>query len=429
VAQYRPNTRGDLDDRVRLVLGGDELLITEGYEVRQGVLTQPSAASLRLAHGGVVRAITEKYPPNTTCQLFIGDAVRFTGLVDGYTVADGSGASEVTFNIRDRLARFHDAYIRADKTYTNSTYLDLVSAVLHDALGEIMVFATENTANRLTQAGLAGIGGAGAQSGVGTKREPIVALTAPEAIGKGIGAILDAAAAAKAPAPSGAASSASSTPHGAMLAKAGERYYDFLKKELDRAGLCLWASADGQSFVLTSPDGNQSPIGRLVRKRGTTGNAVNVLSARYTNDTSKRFSEVLVYARGGGKKVGRTKAKSSYVDQEMIDLGFDKPKVVRDAKSATEKQAEFLARRTIAEANRSAINYVVTVAGHTFPAIGTGERAVWTPDTCIDVQDDELGLYGSWYLEQVTFRRHPQTTTELTLIRVADLVFASDPPL
>lgn len=429
MARYQPNTRGDLDDRVRLVLGGDELRIIEGYEVRQGVLTQPSAFSLRLGYGDCVRTLTEKYPPRTKFQLYIGDALRFTGYLDGYTVSDSGGASEVTFNGRDVLSRFHDAYIRADKTYTNRTYLEFVGAVLKDAIGENTVFATENTANRLTQSGLAGQGGAGGQSGVGTKREPIVALSSPEAIGKGIGAILDAAAAAKTPAPSGGAGAASATPQAQMLAKAGERYYDFLKKELDRAGLCLWASADGESFVLTSPDGNQSPIGRLVRKRGTTGNIVNVLSARYTFDTSKRFSEVLVYARGGGKKAGRTKAKFRYVDQEMVDLGFDKPKVVRDPKCSTEKQAEYHARRTIAEANRGAINYVVTVAGHTFPSLRGGERAVWTPDTTVDVSDDELGIYGTWYLEQVTFRRHPQTTTELLLCRVQDLIFSEDPPL
>ena len=82
----------------------------------------------------------------------------------------------------------------------------------------------------------------------------------------------------------------------------------------------------------------------------------------------------------------------------------------------------------MAESRRAGFNLTYTVAGHTFPTLGTGERGVWTPDTVVDVDDDEFGLYGSFYVEQVGFRRQPQTTTELTLLRPADLVFAEDPP-
>ena len=110
----------------------------------------------------------------------------------------------------------------------------------------------------------------------------------------------------------------------------------------------------------------------------------------------------------------------------MVALGFDRPKVIRDAKCANAAQGEYLARRTIAEANRAGINYTCTVAGHTFPTLRTGERAVWTPDTVVYVQDDEFDIEGPWYVEQVGFRRQPQTTTELTLLRIQDLIFAED---
>lgn len=426
--RYEPNTRGDVNDRVRLVLGDDELLITEGYDVRQGVLTQPSAFSLRLGHGGLARELFAKYPPRTKFQIYIAEALRFTGWTDGFRGAGTSGATEVTFNGRDVLATLHDAYIRADKTYKDRTYGDLVFSVIKDATGEATVIATENTANRLTQAGLNAGGGAGAS--IVKKRDPIVAPTGnQEGLGLAITQIIaDKAAAASADAlQASAAANKAANAKSTMLAKAGDRYYDgFLKKELDRAGLCVWATADGEAYVLTVPDGNQAPIAALIRRRGTSGNIVNVLSATYTNDTSKRFSECVVLGRGGGKKSGRTTSSATYADAEMVALGFDRPKVIRDAKCSNAAQGEYLARRTIAEANRAGINYTCTVAGHTFPTLRTGERAVWTPDTVVYVQDDEFGIEGPWYVEQVGFRRQPQTTTELTLLRIQDLVFAED---
>lgn len=429
--RYEPNTRGDVNDRVRLVLGDEELLITESYDIRQGVLTQPSAFSLRLGHGGLVKKLREKYPPRTRFQVFVGEALRFTGWTDGFRLAGQNNASEATFNGRDILARLHDAYIRADKTYTNRTYGDLVFSVIKDATGEATVIADENVDNRLTQAGLNAAGGAGAGSGVGKTRQPIVAGSNLDGLAKALTQIVeDAQAAANndASTKEKLAKNKAKQAQGAMLAKAGERYYDFLKKELDRAGLCLWATADGEGYVLAFPDGNQAPIAALVRRRGTSGNIVNVLSATYTNDTSKRYSEVIVLARGGGKKTGRTTSTGSYEDPEMKALGFDKPLVLRDAKCSNAKQAEFLARREIAKANRSGINYQCTVAGHTFPTLRTGERGVWTPDTVVYLQDDEFGVEGPWYVEQVAFHRNPATTTELTLLRIQDLVFADDPP-
>ena len=58
------------------------------------------------------------------------------------------------------------------------------------------------------------------------------------------------------------------------------------------------------------------------------------------------------------------------------------------------------------------------------PALSTaGVRAVWTPNTVVDVQDEEFGLFGPWYLSSVTMRRGPETTTELTLMRPEDCVF------
>ena len=49
---------------------------------------------------------------------------------------------------------------------------------------------------------------------------------------------------------------------------------------------------------------------------------------------------------------------------------------------------------------------------------------MWAPDTVVAVDDGEYGIQGNYYIERVVFRRGPETTTELTLQRPEDLVFA-----
>jgi prophage tail gpP-like protein len=91
----------------------------------------------------------------------------------------------------------------------------------------------------------------------------------------------------------------------------------------------------------------------------------------------------------------------------------------------TPKQAAFVARRKIAEFNRESWQLNYTVSGHTTPSIigGAGGRAVWTPDTTVEIDDDELGIKGLYYVEGVTFSRSSKDTTTVHVMRIDDLVF------
>jgi hypothetical protein len=86
-----------------------------------------------------------------------------------------------------------------------------------------------------------------------------------------------------------------------------------------------------------------------------------------------------------------------------------------------------MARRKIAECRRAGWRLSYPVSGHTVAAIGGG-RAVWAPDTTVEVIDEELGLQGVMYLESVTFHASPHRWSELHVMRVDDLVYAEEPP-
>lgn len=374
---------GSLDDSVRLVIGTETVVVAESYEVHHAILTQPSTFTLRLGWGSVLQGLIAKCTPGTPFQLLIGDVLQHTGQIDGYEAnSDGSSGGTLSIHGRDNLAKLHDAFVTEEKSYEDKTYYEMVESVLLDIVGT-HVLTSYNDANRKLTTGI-GV--------VPTAQPDTTNATAPSAK--------------------------------QLRTRIGERWYEFLKRELDRAGLFLWTAADG-SYVLSAPNANQPPIYKIIRQRGQTRNAVNVEVARYRNATEGRYSHAIVYGKGGGKKAGRTKYKGEFDDPEMIAWGFNRPLVLRDVNVSNSAQAEFYARRKLAETRRAGWNLTYSAAGHTIPSLLTGERAVWAVDTVVSVVDEELGLSGDYYVEQVVFRRNPATTTEITLMRPDDLLFGA----
>jgi prophage tail gpP-like protein len=387
MATFTSDTRGGIDDRVRITLGNSEALVVERYTVKQSFLTQPSTFSLSLGHAGVVRELLQRFPPGTPYTLSIGTVLQQTGRVDDQDATGDANGSSVTLTGRDALAPLIDARITADKSYTNATYADLVQAVLRESLGAGATLLYTNEQNRSTQAGTT-----------------IVQSDLP----------ID---------PVGVRTAASK--ERPIQAKVGELRYKFLRDQLDRAGLFLNAAADGR-FILSAPNASQPPVARIVRGRGESLREGNVKSFRYRNATSGRFSRCTVHGRGGGGKDGRQNFTGEYVDQEMVGWGFDRPLCARDPKCATASQAETITRRKIAESRRSGWSLIYTLAGHTTPRINGRDRVVWAVDTVVEVDDQEIGVAGTFWVESVEFSRGPETNTTITLMRPEDLVFGGE---
>jgi prophage tail gpP-like protein len=393
VASFGKGANGELDDRVRLSLGGKDVKVAESYEVTRSYLTQPAGFSLRLGSGDVVSSLMKLAQPKTPFQLYIGGVLQQTGEVDGYEAESAVGATELTIHGRDAMAAILDTYIAAEESYTDATYAQLVAKVITKIKGlESKSLSVDNADNRRVTTGVA----------IRAKKEP----TVKDRVTRDTGV--------------------SGTVLRSVHAKLGERTLVFLRRHLDRAGLFLTAAADG-NYILAAPNGNQPAIARIVCKRGGPANErSHVIRSRLRVDTSHRFSEIVVYARGHGRRHGRAKQKGDFLDNEMLKVGYDRKLVLRDANCTSEAQAEFLARRKIAEGCRAGFQLEYTMRGHSTPSLIDGSRCVWAPDTIVQVDDDELGIHDNYWVEGVVFRRNPQTTTTLHLMRVKDLVFGSD---
>ena len=418
------DTVGNLNDRVRLTLGSDEIVIAESWDVQESVLSNPTSWTMELGWGRTSAALLKAYPPGTPYRLYVGGALQMTGTVDGRGAkqSPGSGTS-LRFRGRDALAPLESSDITAQVTFANPTYPELVWHALQavgiapktpltlvaapdgngqvstallgggtmtmTSAGGIPVLRTSNAANRSIKAGVKI-----------TEVAPVRTVDEYLALPSGVIGVqkVD------------------------LQGKVSESWHRFVRRYLDRAGLFLWAAADG-GIILTQPNIQQKPAYAIVRRRS--GNTSNVIGMDFDDDTSRRHSSYVIYSRGGGKKHGPAKAKGEFADDEMNAYGLDRPGCIRDATAQSGAEAAFLARRRLCEERRSGWRLSYTISGHTLP-VNTqagAARATVVHDTLVHVEDDELGLMGNFYIEAVRKRRGPETTAELHLVRPTDLVF------
>lgn len=374
-----------VDDRVRLTLNAGDVLVSEDYEVTQGIMDQPCSFWMRLGHGDVARNLLEKYPKGSTFRIYIGGKPQFSGVTDANAANGTTGATQITVRGRDYLSFLADDHITEVKSYVDVSMADLVRAQLNEVgLMDAELFKSNEATRKI-------------RAGVGVK-----AFSEPQE------------------------SDAKAQLHYSVVAKLGESRLMFLKKNLDHAGLFLWSNEAGD-FVISSPNTEQEPLFRFVRQRGGGArNVVNIVSVDFSDDDSRRISECVVWARHGGKKFQRTKLRGEFEDEDLRARGVKHARVFRDANVTTNAEAAFYARRKIAEAGRAGYHISYELSGH-MATTTTGGRAVIIPDVMVEVDDDELGIQGLFYLEQAKYSGSSNgTRTTVRLMKKEHCVWGSD---
>ena len=405
---------GKVDDTVRLQLGNQDVMVCESYDVHVGVLQQPASFTLRMGKGDTIASLIAQTPPRTPFQLFIGEVPSFAGFTDGFEAEGDTGATELTIEGRDNSAELHVGEFSSEVSYSNLTYRDLAVEMLKligfdptPGSGNCALFG-DNASSRQIRAGVG-----------------VVSVTEPtpddDVIGGG----------------------GEPSPNTVIRAKVNEKYYRFMRRHFDRAGIMFWAGAQGAegaaaasaglpSFCIAIPNGDQKASYSFIRQRGLPSNLVNILKAKWRNNTVGRFSSIEVHSRSGGKAGGHAKFSGTYDDVEMsATFGYVLPDgsplryhAYRDKNCTSTEQCETYAVRKDCEARRAGWSLTYTIAGHTAPSLQDGgARCVITPDTVAHVEDDELGLSGDFYVESVRYGRSGAgTTTTVRLMRLIDLV-------
>jgi prophage tail gpP-like protein len=402
---------GNTSDQITLTLNGSQVLIAEAYEIRLSFFEQPSTFSITLGSGDQAKFFLQNFGPNIPFTLAVGNLPLFVGLTTAIEVNGDVNGTTTTIHGRDGMSALLETRLVADKCFSAATYTGLVQAVLDDLKLKQFVLITDTNGVSDNRKKCAGV--------------PVQVLEVPPELADLLTTPLP------------------QKPQ--VQGKAGEVAYHYLKRELERAAMFLRCGADG-SYILSAPFPKQAPLYNLVRQRGASPNLVNVISHRFRFDTVGRSAHYVVLGRGGGAPTtasspvldgdladlnlavgARGPIKGSFDDPEMVELGYTNFWVKKDKHVTSSKQADFLAHRKAAQDQRHGFELTYKVSGHTVPAIAGG-RAAWTVDTIVNVQDDELGLSGPFWIENVSMRRDMGggTTTEIKLLKPDYLVFGGE---
>ena len=385
-------------DQVSLSCEGQEIVLSQGYEIQMGVLSQPGKFSLTVGHSGLVVDLMRQFKPQNEFSINVNGRKVMTGRIEGHS---GKGpATTLALSGRDALAPLFRNHIKSQLTFKEVTYAELVQRAL-TACGITSELVASNDANRKAITGKSEI--------TKTETQEVTAADGTSTSGVTTKTVLS---------------------YKTIQAEIGPTWWDFLREQLDRAGLCLWASFDGK-IVLSKPTTAQEPIYRIVKQfePGGAVAAVNFTDYEYRNSTESRYAECIVYGKAGGGKEGHQPISGSFTDTEMTSYMGGRPNVlsIRDKNAKTKEQCEFLARRRIAEINRNQIALAYTIPGHSTIGIG-GKRIVWCPDTIVHVTDQALGIDREYYIERLVFSRKPQTSTTIHLMRPEDMLVGTKLP-
>ena len=397
------------DETFRLKLAGEEVPIASSYTVKAGILDVPAGFSMTIGHGGLAAELLDRYPEFTPFELYVGDVLVQRGETDANELKGGRG-TEITIRGRDMLKWLVDTKLESDRTFAEKTFKQLTEVALSECgLGGLPI-ADDNTANR--------------KAITGAQRVRALAPEPTEEAQTEVGG-----------------AGRTKTVHNTLKARLAMPWWDFLVEQYRRAGLFLWADVSTGGFVLARPRGDQTPLYRIVRRRtgkNGPGDVTVVGNPSFRRDATKRYTEIKVVGRAGGGKKGRGRISARVFDQEMIEILNPDPadradggkrrkaEIIYDDKVRTTEQANWLARRKLAESRRNGWSLTYPVAGHVAPALVGGGYAVWQPDTVVEVIDEELGLEGPMWVESVEYSRAPFTLSKIHVMRIEDLLFAEE---
>lgn len=407
---------GSQDDRVRLLIAGQELPNYVRYSVKTGIMHQPSNWSVVLGAGRPQKdamtagELMRLAMPGKSFELRIGNTRVQSGIVEDRDVSDSSGTT-VTVGGRDWMAPLVKNHIRADIDFGQPTYFEITRRVLDLCGLQNHKLYGDNEANRRAVS------------------------RSVKAIAKPMRDIVE--------------NESTNTQTNAntkvnlqrVVGKLGGTWFEFLKTQYKKVGLFLWATADGD-FVLSRPTGTHDPLYRIIRRRGVPRTMTGTLSRSFSDHTSGRHANSKCCCKGARGAKGVTKNSYTWNDFEMKSYGFDDWLVLYDDDANTPKDVEYISKRKLAEERRDSWVLRYTVSGHTTPALSDPNRLlIWTPDTTVTVIDEDLGdmldekasglnsAFASGqdcFIEEVEFTRSPQTSAAIRTMRKQDLYYLGE---
>jgi len=399
----------EVGDLVNIYVEGKRINNCSQYNVTRGVIEQPSTFSFTVGSGDLAKDLIAQLKPLSLVQITVGGTLIFTGVIEDLSGDNSGGATQIMVQGRDNLWKLVKRSMLGEKQFRTSTYFDLTKQVMKMAgYDESILLIGNNDANIAASSRVKPVKKKG-------KKRRIVERIETNLISP-TGAKID---------------------YLTVVGQVGETYFDFLVRHYKKAGLYLMCGGDGNP-VLTIPDADLAPHYSLRRYRGVDVGRGTILYGGWANRTSQRHGSIRCYGKGRPDPKGHYAIDGDWQDFEMTQLGYGKEDVLtmHDTDAVDVHEAQYVAKRHLAAERRANRTLVYTVVGHTTDAlVEAGKSVIWTPDTMVAVDDQELMWVGSgfkyikehMYVEKVEFIRSSSGTfTRLHLMRWMDVQYLGD---
>jgi len=441
-------------DTVDLLVNGREVVNLKEYDFVFSYFTAPNTGSFTLGSGMTSLDLMRMAPPGSSVAFRVNGVVQWVGFLDGFERI-GTGATEITFSVRDAMMQLVGAHIEHERTFNNATLEDLAKAALAGALGDGIEYQlTANAAawrsavtgtpivekDTVTKTFTSGkiVGGpyppelrvtsTGEAAGSPFAQDLVAVRTGTTVVSTEQKKTITRLKGFKADKP--------------IKWEVGETYLSALKKDTDRGGVFLRAGVDPDGsdpwiFEIGAPNGKQVPQFLILNTRDEKAraaaprNAVLCLPPQIRYTMTGRHSEYVVYGQAGGGKDGRRPVVGRFLDPEALSgMPLPRRRVVKDPQVKNQRQAEFRARKLCAEERRANRSFVFPIPHrHTLPILSDPtQRIIPVPDLTGLVRDDEHGIDGPMWVEKVQHHSSSNggTFTTITMIDPTDLVFGDD---
>jgi prophage tail gpP-like protein len=398
----------ELGEGVELYVAGKLIHRYTQYNFTRGVMEQPATFSFTFGSGDIARDLLVMLKPLTPVQLKVGGTLVFTGVLEDPSCDNSSGATEITLQGRDMMYRLVKNSMRDERQWSAPTYIDLTRMILKYAGYKDDVVIAGNDANIAASSRVKAI--------KKSKKRRIVETIQTNMV----------------------SASGAKISYETVTGHIGESCFDFLVRNYKRAGLYLMCGYDGKP-ILTIPDADLQPHYALTRYRGIPHWPGTILSHNYTNRTSGRHANVKCCGKGRPDKHGQLPIVGSVDDIEMKQMGFGEEDclTLHDSNAVDIKQCEHIAKRHLAAERRANRTLSYVTPGHVVRSlVEPGKLAIWTPDTTVRVDDDELGwpseeqkgIHENCYLEKVDLYQSANggTFSRLHLMRWSDIQYLGD---
>jgi len=220
----------------------------------------------------------------------------------------------------------------------------------------------------------------------------------------------------------------------------GETRQAVLEYFLRENEVIAWASADGKSMIVGSPNYDQEPTfslfhGRAMSPRGVHGNCATF---KVTDSVGERYSMIIATGTGSGTATAYTQNEDGSLNIDLkktavkrrgtakngpgpdgIGKDFQRRKVllVPDDGLGSNEQAQTRAEREMAERDARGHELTVSVFGHS-QLIGFHQvPAIYACDTIARVESEVFGVKGDYLITSVRFTRD-RTNGEMTTLQL-----------